>query len=151
MPEGRRIRIPNIKGDVLSQLVASRASASGIFDTQADALAFAAAVGAHHDRFIEQNDMEFAGEPIRYEVFKSHGYELLFDVLVVGRCGSAGTLARTEDVVDQKAGVFEGYAAGGLVLLTERLKGQVDVRGPILLMLKDIVANHPFLEAAASA
>jgi len=143
MPDPRRVRIPRVslgsRGDILDGLVAESSHGAGVFNTLADALAFAAALGSHHKRYVDQDRIEFGrGDPIRFSVFEARDYGVIFDVLGVAHTGDVAVLASDEDSNDRRIAIFESYAAGGLAYLAEHLEGQVDILAALLLELRDL-------------
>lgn len=131
MPE-HRIRIPKHHQEFIQQLMDSD-TGSGPFRTQADVLAFAAALGAQHDQF---EAFEEHNEPIRQEVFARAGYDTLINLLSVHKANDPNVLSNVEDMESQRITIFENYANGGLYLLENELKGEVDYLKGLLLILK---------------
>lgn len=105
-------------------LVERLSGKSGPFDTMADVLIFASAVGAFEDVFtpIERP----ASDPIRMEVFEKRNYRAAIDLLAVRHTGSPAILGDSAEQTRERINVFEGYATGGLGVLARDLKGVMD-------------------------
>jgi len=106
------------------ELVERLSGKAGPFDTMADVLIFAAAVGAFEDVFtpIERP----AGDGIRMEVFARRNYRAAIDLLAVRHTNGPAILGDSADQTRERIKVFEGYATGGLGVLDRELKGVLD-------------------------
>ena len=131
MPD-RRIRVPKGHHEFIQTLLDTSES-TGPFRTQADVLAFAAALGARHDQSAEFDETM---EPIRPEVFTRQGHDMLINLLAVNKASEAKVLANSEEMEDLRAKVFEEYANAGLSLLRGNLKGELDFTEGLMLLLK---------------
>lgn len=128
----RRIRVSEEKTVFIKTLIAG-AENKGIFDLQADVLAFAASLGFHRGRFKPL--AEVAKDPIRQDVFYNQGYDKLINLLAISHERDPLVLQNIDDMEDKRIGIFEGYANGGLQILEEELLGATGNLDTILLLL----------------
>jgi dnd system-associated protein 4 len=129
----RRINVPKKHEDFVQKLTRS-ATTTGPFETQADAIAFAAAWGARHSSWTE---IEIGTrDPIRPEVFTRGGHDTLIHLLAFHKTKDVKVLASTDEMEEARASVFEGYAQAGLDHLELRLRGEVDYTEAILTQIK---------------
>ena len=128
----RRIRFSKEKLELVRKFLSSD-EGTGPFKSQADVLAFAAALGAARSRREPLPDS--LAEPIRQEVFDRQGYDTLINLLAVQSDLSASVLEDSDDMIAKRSQIFEEYANGGLSILHEETKGQVDFSQAILLMV----------------
>jgi dnd system-associated protein 4 len=127
-----RIRIPKEHQEFIQSLLDTKET-TGPFKTQADVLAFAAAVGAKQAIHL---DFAESAEPIRQEIFIRQGYDTLVNLLAVFREGNPDVLASSEEMEDRRIVAFEEYANGGLGFLRNELRGELDLTDAILLLLR---------------
>lgn len=131
MPD-RRIRIASDQAEFVKALLRTDES-NGPFRTQADVLAFAAALGASRRR--RRNFSRSAGEPVRQEVFERQNFVPAMNLVAIFATGDAKVLADTDEMEEARAVAFEQYASGGLEILEQELEGAVDYLAAILLMV----------------
>ncbi|WP_427500890.1 DNA phosphorothioation-associated protein 4 [Methylomonas sp. MED-D] len=127
----RRINIAKDKYDFVQELV--DLETKGIFKTKADVLTFCAAYGYYKNRRITIT--ENAKDPIPYSVFENSKYDMFIHLLAMDVAKDADVLADNDDMIDKRATIFESYANGGLELLMQELKGQVEYLEKILLII----------------
>lgn len=115
-----RVRVAHERRALVERL----SGKSGPFDTMADVLIFASAVGAYEDVFtpIERP----AGDSIRMEVFERRNYRAAIDLLAVRHTNGPTILGDSAEQTRERIKVFEGYATGGLSVLDRELKGVLD-------------------------
>jgi dnd system-associated protein 4 len=130
----RRIRFAKDKQELVKRFLSSDDGA-GPFRLQADVLAFAASLGASRGR--REPLPEAVAEPIRQEVFDRQGYDTLVNLLAVQSEMSAAVLEDSDEMIAKRASIFEEFANGGLSVLAEETRGQVDFSQAILLMVGD--------------
>jgi dnd system-associated protein 4 len=83
MAETGRIRVAKDKADLVKAL-ASSDSGMGIFQTFADVIVFAAAVGAKHQKRVPLTEIsKREPSPIRLEYFATMGHNVLIQLLGV--------------------------------------------------------------------
>jgi dnd system-associated protein 4 len=133
MPD-RRIRFSKDKVDFIKSLTTGDQS-TGPFRTQADVLAFAAALGANRNFTLPFEDA--AKEPIRQDIFERAGHDSLINLLAVTHSSDPMVLADSDEMEDKRITIFEEYANGGLQILQEELKGSVDYLRQLLLIITD--------------
>lgn len=127
----RRIRVPLEKTDFIEVLLKT---ANGPFELKAQVLGFAASYGA---KFGERLAFTKSGEPIRYGVFVDKKLDTLINLLAITHTGDPKVLARSDEMEDLRAKIFEEFANSGLSLLEERLRGEVKYTSALLLLMKD--------------
>ena len=125
----RRIAFAKDKQDLIKRLMSSE-DGNGPFRLQADVLAFAAALGAWRGRREPLPDS--TAEPIRQDVFDRQGYDTLINLLAVQAEMSASVLEESDEMVAKRTKIFEEFANGGLGILAEETRGQVDLSQAIL-------------------
>ncbi|AKG22162.1 DNA phosphorothioation-associated protein 4 [Calothrix sp. 336/3] len=134
MADSGRIRIAKDKAELVKEL-ASDDTDKGVFQTFAEVVVFAAALGVKHQRQVPLREIsKREPAPIRLDIFASNGYDWLIKVLGVNYTGNIQILAPDEDQ-NQAYQIFEEYANGGLEILQGELHGAVDYSERILLLL----------------
>ena len=130
----RRINIPKAHVTLIEGLIDDKENdLNGPFKTKASVLAFAAALGA-----AEGDPLPFtesAGDPIRKSVFVSAGYDSLINILAVSSTNDPKVLSNSDEMEEQRAQIFEGYANRGLNVLQNKLTGESDYLNGIRLTL----------------
>ncbi|PIG93200.1 DNA phosphorothioation-associated protein 4 [Gloeocapsopsis sp. IPPAS B-1203] len=135
MVETGRIRVAKDKADLVKSLI-STDGATGPFQTFADAIAFAAALGAKHNRRVPLGEIsKREPSPIRLEYFASMGHDCVIKLLAITETKDIKILSLTEESEAKRNLIFEEYANGGLEILQNELRGAVDYSERILLML----------------
>jgi dnd system-associated protein 4 len=139
-----RIRVAKDKAELVKSLIASTENNSP-FQTYADAVLFAAVLGAKHKHRIPLGEISKKEPgPISIEIFISRGYDPAIKLIaiaateninVISPVGGASTVSNRADFEQQRINIFEEYANGGLDLLEKELCGAVDYTERILLML----------------
>ncbi len=130
----RRIRVPADKVDFIESMLKT---AKGPFELKAQVLSFAASYGAKYGERLSITKAS-SGESIRYGVFAGEKLDTLINLLAITHMGDPNVLARSEEMEDLRATIFEEFANSGLSLLEEKLKGEVKYTPALLLMLKDV-------------
>ncbi|MBO9997934.1 MAG: DNA phosphorothioation-associated protein 4 [Cyanobacteria bacterium SID2] len=132
-----RVRVAKDKAEFVRGLVVSDSELSPPFQTYADVLAFAAALGMQRQQrspFTEVSNREPA--PISLEIFVSRGYDRLFKLLAVVETGDPNVLSPTAaDAEKLRVQTFEEYANGGLEILQGELRGAIDYTEQLLLVM----------------
>jgi dnd system-associated protein 4 len=140
-----RVRVAKDKADLVKAIASPQERDTAPFETYADAIAFAAALGAKQKRrspLKEISNREPA--PIALEVFISRGYDRLIKLLAVTATQDGKILLPTDPECEgQRLTIFEEYANGGLEILREELRGSVDYAERLMLVLfNDRSANE---------
>ncbi|GET42502.1 DNA phosphorothioation-associated protein 4 [Microseira wollei] len=131
-----RIRIAKDKAELVKALTIGSDS-KGPFQTYADAIAFAAALGAKRKKRVTLGEISKKEvTPIGMEVFVSRGYELEIKLLAIAETKDTKILSPSDvDAEESRIQIFEEYANGGLEILQEEMRGAVDYTERLLLML----------------
>lgn len=130
-----RIRVAKDKAELVKALVVSEGT-TGPFQTYADAIAFAAALGAKRKKRSPLGTISKEPAPIALEIFVSRGYDLAIKLLAIAQTKDAKILSPLDGAAEEKRiHLFEEYANGGLEILRDELRGAVDYSERILLIL----------------
>lgn len=128
----RRINIEKAQ-DAFIETLRNTEDGIGPFALKVDVLAFAASYGAMLGLAKELG--ETTKSPIRQDVFESHNYGNLFDLLAVYKTGDAKVLDASEEAQERRARIFEEYAKGGLERMENESTGAVDLTDYILSLI----------------
>ncbi|MEH2306197.1 DNA phosphorothioation-associated protein 4 [Nostoc sp.] len=136
MAETGRIRVAKDKAELVKDLTSSDGG-TGPFNTFADVIVFAAALGAKHKKRVALGEIsKREPSPIRIEYFASMGNDILIKLLAINETKDIKTLSLNEEEYErQRNHIFEEYANGGLEILQNELRGSVDYAERILLFL----------------
>jgi dnd system-associated protein 4 len=136
MAETGRIRVAKDKAELVKDLTSSDGG-TGPFNTFADVIVFAAALGAKHKKRVVLGEIsKREPSPIRIEYFASMGNDILIKLLAINETKDIKTLSINEEEYErQRNHIFEEYANGGLEILQNELRGSVDYSERILLFL----------------
>jgi dnd system-associated protein 4 len=137
MAETGRIRVAKDKAELVKALT-SADGATGPFQTFADVIVFAAALGAKHKRRVPLGEVsKREPSPIRLEYFISMGHDRVIKLLGITETRDIKILSPSneEQYENQRNHIFEEYANGGLEILQTELRGAVDYTERILLIL----------------
>ncbi|ELR98749.1 DNA phosphorothioation-associated protein 4 [Gloeocapsa sp. PCC 73106] len=130
-----RIRISKEQADFVKSLLSEDGS-TGPFQTYADIIAFAAALGVIQKHSVSVTNPAKEPAPISVEIFVSRGYDWLFKLLAIALTQDPKILSvHDPQAEEQRLRIFEEYANGGLEKLRERLKGSVDYTERISLII----------------
>ncbi|WP_427157719.1 DNA phosphorothioation-associated protein 4 [Aliinostoc sp. HNIBRCY26] len=136
MAETGRIRVAKDKAELVKALTSSDGS-TGPFQTFADVIVFAAALGAKHKKRVPLGEIsKREPSPIRLEYFASVGSDVVIKLLGMTETHDINILSIYEEGYEtQRNSIFEEYANGGLEILQTELRGAVDYTERILLFL----------------
>ncbi|MBD2592984.1 DNA phosphorothioation-associated protein 4 [Nostoc spongiaeforme FACHB-130] len=136
MAETGRIRVAKDKADLVKALTSS-GGGTGPFQTFADVIVFAAALGAKHKKRVPLGEIsKREPSPIRLEYFASVGNDVVIKLLGITETQDINILSiHEEEYATQRNSIFEEYANGGLEILQNELRGAVDYSERILLFL----------------
>ncbi len=136
MAEIGRIRVAKDKAELVKALT-STDNGTGPFQTFADVIVFAAALGAKHKKRVPLGEIsKREPAPIRLEYFNSMGHDRVIKLLGCTETKNIKILSPLEEGFDvQRNEIFEEYANGGLEILQVELRGTVDYTERILLLL----------------
>ncbi|MGK7874511.1 MAG: DNA phosphorothioation-associated protein 4 [Xenococcaceae cyanobacterium] len=131
-----RIRVAKDKADLVQALVDLN-DTTGPFQTYADVLVFAAALGAKYKKRVPLGAIsKKEPAPIGLEIFVSRGYDLAIKLLAIAETKDPKILSSyNPSAEEQRALIFEEYVNGGLERLRDELRGAVDYSERLLLIL----------------
>jgi len=136
MAETGRIRVAKDKADLVKSLT-SADGGTGPFQTFADVIVFAAALGVKCKKRVPLGEIsKREPSPIRLEYFATMGHDILIKLLGITETQDIIILSPYEEEYEkQRNEIFEEYANGGLEILQNELRGAVDYSERILLFL----------------
>jgi len=147
---GNRIRVAKDKAALVKDLTASDGK-TGPFQTYADVMVFAAALGVKRKKRppLKVISKREPG-PIGLEIFVSRGYEVVIKLIAIAEIKDTKILSSIDKESEEKRiYIFEEYANGGLDILRNELRGAVDYSERLLLILnndrykkKESIANE---------
>jgi dnd system-associated protein 4 len=122
--------------------------ATGPFQTFADVIVFAAALGAKHKRRVPLGEIsKREPSPIPQEQFIVRGHDFVINLLAITETKELKVLSFDDETnSNTRNSIFEEYANGGLEILQEELRGAVDYSERVLLILSLQRDNQPQLE-----
>lgn len=131
-----RVRVAKDKAELVQSLIATNNPHSP-FQTYADVLAFAAAIGAkYHKQVPLESVSTHEPGPVSLDVFISRGYDLTLKLLAIAHTRDLQVLAVLDpEAEERRTAIFEEYANGGLEWLRDELRGAVDYSERLLLIL----------------
>jgi dnd system-associated protein 4 len=136
MVETGRIRVAKDKAELVKALTSCDGE-TGPFQTYADVIVFAAALGAKHKRRVPLGEIsKREPSPIGQEVFVSRGYDLVIKLLGITATKDIKIISSLEEKSEnERLRIFEEYANGGLEILQGEVRGVVDYTERLLLLL----------------
>lgn len=135
MTDTGRIRIAKDKANLVKTL-ASSDGATGPFQTYADVIVFAAALGAKHKKRVPLGEIsKREPAPIGQEHFLIKGYDFVIKLLAMNEYKKIDILSSSNNYENKRLRIFEEYANGGLEILQNELRGAVDYLDRLLLIL----------------
>jgi dnd system-associated protein 4 len=130
-----RIRIAKDKAELVKRLVNTKET-TGAFQTYADVVVFAAALGAKYKKRLPLSEISKEPSPISLEIFISRGYDWIIKLLAIAETQDPKILSVDDrDAEEKRSLIFEEYANGGLEKLRDELRGAVDYTERLLLIL----------------
>jgi dnd system-associated protein 4 len=138
-----RIRVAKDKAELVKSLVAA-AENNSPFQTYADAMLFAAVLGAKQHRRVALGEVSKKEPgPISLEIFITRGYDPVMKLIAIAATENINVISPDRaDFEQQRINIFEEYANGGLELLAQELCGAVDYTERILLILSASMDAH---------
>ncbi|MEH2314098.1 MAG: DNA phosphorothioation-associated protein 4 [Nostoc sp.] len=136
MAETGRIRVAKDKAELVKDLTSSDGG-TGPFNTFADVIVFAAALGAKHKRRVALGEIcKREPSPIPQEQFIVRGYNTVINLIAIAETQDIKVLSLEEGNNNENRNyIFEEYANGGLEILQSEIRGAVDYSERILLIL----------------
>ncbi|MDY6802826.1 MAG: DNA phosphorothioation-associated protein 4 [Cyanobacteriota bacterium] len=134
--EMNRVRIAKNKTELVKGLTQGDGN-TGPFQTYADVMVFAAALGIKRKKRVPLEEVAKRDpSPIGIEVFWSRGYDSVIKLVAIADTKDINILSPTDTKAEAtRIEIFEEYANGGLEVLEDELRGSVDYAERILLML----------------
>jgi dnd system-associated protein 4 len=129
-----RIKVAKDKAEFLKSLRATEET-HGPFQSYADALVFAAALGIRRGKRDPIAEYSKSIDPIRQDIFYGKGYNQVINLLAITSKNEPRVLASTDEAEEERVKIFEEYANAGLDILKETMKGSIEHTEQILLML----------------
>ena len=131
-----RVRVAKDQADLVQKLLDTKGT-TGVFQTYADIVIFAASLGMrHHQKIPLQEISSSEPAPISLEVFISRGYEWVINLIAIADTNDTKILATDNSEIEaQRIAILEEYANGGLAKLREELRGAVDYTERLLLII----------------
>lgn len=131
-----RVKIDRDKADLIQKLLETKKT-SGVFQTYADIVIFAASLGMRYQKKIPLQEIsQSEPAPISLEVFMSRGYEWVINLIAIADTQDTKILTtNNSEIESQRITILEEYANGGLAKLREELRGAVDYTERLLLIL----------------
>jgi dnd system-associated protein 4 len=136
MAETGRIRVAKDKAELVKSLT-SADGGTGPFQTFADVIVFAAALGVKYKKRVPLGEIsKREPAPIPQEQFIVRGYDTVINLLGLIETEDIGILSLHDGNNNEKRNhIFEEYANGGLEVLEIEIRGAVDYSDRILLFL----------------
>ncbi|MEH2155443.1 DNA phosphorothioation-associated protein 4 [Nostoc sp.] len=136
MAETGRIRVAKDKAELVKDLTSSDGG-TGPFNTFADVIVFAAALGAKHKRRVALGEIsKREPSPIPQEQFIVRGYNTVINLIAIAETQEIKVLSLEEGNNNERRNyIFEEYANAGLEILQSEIRGAVDYSERILLIL----------------
>jgi len=136
MAETGRIRVAKDKAELVKSLT-SADGGTGPFQTFADVIVFAAALGVKYKKRVPLGEIsKREPAPIGQEHFLIKGYDLVIKLLAMIEFQDLSILSINNDNYEnQRLRLFEEYANGGLEILQNELRGAIDYSDRLLLIL----------------
>jgi len=115
MSKKTRVRRPKKYETLMNDLCRGENS---VFDTFADLLVFSAVLGSHRN---VSKKFEKTSEPVQFHIFNSEIYPTVFNTIALKHASFDPTIMGHDNLED-KIGIFEEYAHGGLEILATNLE-----------------------------
>ena len=138
-----RIRVPKDKVDFIESMLKT---AKGPFETKAQVLGYAAAYGVKYGERLSFAQAS-SGESIRHGVFVGEKLDTLINMLAITHTGDPKVLARSDEMEELRALIFEEFANSGLALLEGKLQGEVKYTQSLLLLMKEAQGSSDEVES----
>ncbi|HLO47836.1 MAG TPA: DNA phosphorothioation-associated protein 4 [Kamptonema sp.] len=131
-----RINVAKDKADLVKALTVIDGK-TGPFQTYADAIVFAAALGSKRKKRLPIKEVSKKEPgPIGLEIFVSRGYDSAMKLIAIAETKDTKILSPNDETSEeQRLTIFEEYANGGLEILREELRGAGDYLDQLLLLL----------------
>ncbi|MBD2094474.1 DNA phosphorothioation-associated protein 4 [Trichocoleus sp. FACHB-591] len=129
-----RIKVAKDKAQFIKALRATDETSTP-FQSYADALVFAAALGIKQGRREPIKEYSKEIDPIRQDIFSSKDYDQVINLLAIADTNDPNSLASNVIAEEERIKIFEEYANAGLEILEEIFKGSVNYSEQLLLFL----------------
>lgn len=131
-----RVKVAKAHTELVQKLMDTKAS-TGAFQTYADIVIFAAAMGLRYGQKMPITEVATSEPaPISLEVFISRGYLWAINLIAIADSQDIDLLAADNSEAEaRRIQILEEYANGGLAKLQTELRGAVDYTERLLLIL----------------
>ncbi|MGC9525414.1 MAG: DNA phosphorothioation-associated protein 4 [Limnospira sp.] len=131
-----RIRVAKDKAELVRALTESE-DRTGPFQTYADVVVFAAALGIRRKKRIPLDGFSKRDPaPISLEIFISRGYDWVIKLIAIAQTRDTQIISPFDAESEaERVKIFEEFANGGLEILREECRGAVDYSDRLLLLL----------------
>lgn len=131
-----RIRVAKDKADLVRALTETE-ERTGPFQTYADVIVFAAALGIRRKKRLPLDGTSKRDPaPISLEVFISRGYDWAIKLIAIAQTRDTKIISPFDANSEaERVLIFEEFANGGLEILREECRGAVDYSDRLLLLL----------------
>jgi len=137
-----RVSVAKDKADLVKALTVTEGK-NGPFQTYADAIAFAASLGAKRKKRVPLKEIaKREPAPIDLDIFISRGYEMAMKLIAIAETKDPKILSINMENEAERVKIFEEYANGGLEILRDEFRGSVDYLEQLLLLLISERANQ---------
>jgi len=132
-----RIKVASDKAELVQSLRANDDNTSP-FQSYADVLVFAAALGMSSSARHPIQEYSKKIDPIRQDVFQGKGYEQVINLISIADTNDPKLVTKSEEAERLRIKIFEEYANAGLEILEHRLKGFSSYTECVLLILNEL-------------
>lgn len=136
-----RIKVASDKAELVQSLRAADDNTSP-FQSYADVLVFAAALGMHSQTRRPIQEYSRKIDPIRQDIFYGKGYDQVINLLSVADTNDPRVVANSDEAEVKRIQLFEEYANAGLEILSQKLQGFTNYTDCFLLLLDEIAETN---------
>ncbi len=118
----------------LAKALRAREGATGPFQTYADVLTFGAVLGFYYQNRVPfQQGSRKDPDAVPADQFKNRA---IIDLIAIATFKDPKILQNTDDILQEKAKIFEECANGGFEILSSRVSGITDLSKQILIIIQ---------------
>ena len=120
----------------LAKALRAKEGGTGPFQTYADVLTFGAVLGFHHQNRVPfQQGSRKDPDAVPADQFKN---QVIIDLIAIATVQDPRILQNTDEILQEKAKIFEEYANGGFEILSSQVNGVTDLSKQILMIIQSI-------------